>query len=184
MRPTLRLLPLTLAIGFCLPAFAADDDMPINWGQCPLGDVLPPFAGAESIPEGINIDNSNEPTDIAGDMLSGTEDNPMFEGNVTMRRGNQFMGADQITFNQEEQRYTAEGSIRYQGGGLRLRAARAEGNQGSETHTIEDIEYQLLARRGNGGADSVTLSKTGGEIMLNLAGLGSIGISKVQTIGL
>ena len=164
MRPTLRLLPLTLAIGFCLPAFAADDDMPINWGQCPLGDVLPPFAGAESIPEGINIDNSNEPTDIAGDMLSGTEDNPVFEGNVTMRRGNQFMGADQITFNQEEQRYTAEGSIRYQGGGLRLRAARAEGNQGSETHTIEDIEYQLLARRGNGGADSVTLSKTQGSL--------------------
>ena len=32
--------------------------------------------------------------------------------------------------------------------------------------------------------NSVTLSKTGGEIMLNLAGLGSIGISKVQTIGL
>ncbi len=30
--------------------------------------------------------------------------------------------------------------------------------------------------------NSVTLSKTGGEIMLNLAGLGSIGISKVQTI--
>lgn len=32
--------------------------------------------------------------------------------------------------------------------------------------------------------NSVTLSSTGGEIMLNLAGLGSIGISKVQTIGL
>jgi len=32
--------------------------------------------------------------------------------------------------------------------------------------------------------NSVTLSKTGGEIMLNLAGLGSIGMSKVQTIGL
>ena len=32
--------------------------------------------------------------------------------------------------------------------------------------------------------NSVTLSKTGGEIMLNLAGLGSIAMSKVQTIGL
>ena len=42
-----------------------------------------------------------------------------------MRRGNQFMGADQITFDQEEQRYTAEGSIRYQGGGLRLNDRRA-----------------------------------------------------------
>ncbi|MDD0972679.1 flagellar hook assembly protein FlgD [Pseudomonas fontis] len=31
---------------------------------------------------------------------------------------------------------------------------------------------------------SVTLSKTGGEMMLNLAGLGSIALSKVQTIGI
>ena len=32
--------------------------------------------------------------------------------------------------------------------------------------------------------NSVTLSQTGGELMLNLAGLGSIALSKVQTIGL
>lgn len=31
---------------------------------------------------------------------------------------------------------------------------------------------------------SVTLSQTGGEMMLNLAGLGSIALSKVQTIGI
>ncbi|WP_392890823.1 flagellar hook assembly protein FlgD [Pseudomonas migulae] len=31
---------------------------------------------------------------------------------------------------------------------------------------------------------SVTISQTGGELMLNLAGLGSIGLSKVQTIGM
>ncbi|MCY1186213.1 FlgD Ig-like domain protein [compost metagenome] len=31
---------------------------------------------------------------------------------------------------------------------------------------------------------SVTLSQTGGELMLNLAGLGSIALSKVQTIGI
>ena len=32
--------------------------------------------------------------------------------------------------------------------------------------------------------NSVTLSQTGGEIMLNLAGLGAVALSKVQTIGL
>jgi len=31
---------------------------------------------------------------------------------------------------------------------------------------------------------SVTLGQNGGEMMLNLAGLGSIALSKVQTIGL
>lgn len=32
--------------------------------------------------------------------------------------------------------------------------------------------------------NSVTISQTGGELMLNLAGLGSVGLSKVQTIGM
>ncbi|MDU2875320.1 MAG: FLgD tudor-like domain-containing protein, partial [Pseudomonas aeruginosa] len=31
--------------------------------------------------------------------------------------------------------------------------------------------------------DSVTLGQNGGELMLNLAGLGSIALSKVQIIG-
>ena len=31
--------------------------------------------------------------------------------------------------------------------------------------------------------DSVTLGQNGGELMLNLAGLGSIGLSKIQVIG-
>ena len=158
MRPALRLLPLSLSIALCLPAHAADDEMPLDWSLCPAGDVVPAFDGVEAVPEGLNVDNSNLPTDIEGDMLSGTEENPVFQGNVTMRRGDQFMGADQLTYDQAQERYTAEGSIRYQGSGLRMRAARAEGNQATETHTIEDIEYQLLSRRGNGGADSISLS--------------------------
>ncbi|MBA4362714.1 MAG: flagellar biosynthesis protein FlgD, partial [Pseudomonas sp.] len=32
--------------------------------------------------------------------------------------------------------------------------------------------------------NSVTISQTGGELMLNLAGLGSVALSKVQTIGI
>jgi flagellar basal-body rod modification protein FlgD len=32
--------------------------------------------------------------------------------------------------------------------------------------------------------NSVTISQTGGELMLNLAGLGSVALSKVQTIGM
>ena len=32
--------------------------------------------------------------------------------------------------------------------------------------------------------NSVTISQTGGELMLNLAGMGSVALSKVQTIGI
>ena len=156
MRPALRLLPLPLCIALSLNAHAGDD-MPPNWGLCPVQDVVKPFAEAQAAPEGLDIDNHQQATDIEGDALSGTEENPVFDGNVTLRRGNQFLGADQLKYDKGQERYTAEGSIRYQGSGLRMTAARAEGDQGKDTHVIQDLDYQLLSRRGNGGAESVTL---------------------------
>ncbi len=157
MRPALRLLSLPLCIAFALDARAADDPPP-NWGLCPVQDVVKPFADAPAVPEGLNIVNANEATDIEGDMLSGTEENPVFNGNVTLRRGAQFMGAEQLVYDKEKERYTAEGSVRYQGSGLRLTAERAEGDQAKDTHMLENLNYQLLEQRGNGGADSVVLN--------------------------
>ncbi len=162
MRQALRLLPLPLCIALSLNAQA--DDMPPNWGLCPAGDVVKPFVDMQSVPEGINIDPAGEATDIEGDMLTGTEDTPVFNGNVTLRRGDQFMGADQLTYDKEQERYTAEGSIRYQGSGLRMVARRAEGDQAKDTHSIEDLQYQLLARRGNGGAERITLVGDMGQL--------------------
>ena len=156
MHPSLRLLPLPLCIAFSLQVKAADDKPP-NWGLCPVQDVVKPFADAQTLPDGIKIDNANEATDIEGDALSGTEENPVFNGNVTLRRGNQFMGAEHLKYDKSKEQYTAEGNIRYQGGGLRLVAKRAEGDQAKDIHTLQDIEYQLLEQRGNGGADSMVL---------------------------
>ena len=157
MRPVLRLFPLSLCIALSLQVRAADDP-PQNWRLCPIGDVVPPFADALRAPEGLNIDPDGEtPTDIEGDLLSGTDANPMFQGNVTMRRGDQFMGADQLTFDKEAGHYAAEGSVRFQARGLRLRAARAEGDQDTDTHTMENLQYQLLERHGNGQAESLNL---------------------------
>lgn len=51
------------------------------------------------------------------------------------------------------------------------------------TTTVDGAEaemYTLLPAT----VSSVTISQTGGEMMLNLAGLGSIALSKVQTIGI
>ncbi|MEO5629184.1 MAG: LPS assembly protein LptD [Thermomonas sp.] len=156
MRPSLRLLPLPLCIALSLQAHAADDMRP-NWALCPVQDVVKPFADAQTVPEGVKIENTNEATDIEGDALSGTEENPVFNGNVTLRRGDQFMGAERLNYDKSKEQYTAEGSIRYQGSGLRLTADRAEGDQAKETHTLHDLDYQLLSQRGNGGADSVML---------------------------
>lgn len=163
MRPAPRLLALPLLITLSLQA-QARDDTPQNWGLCPIVDVIPQFAEALQAPEGLDIDSKGQPTDIEGDQLTGTDANPIFRGNVTMRRGAQFMGADEITYDQEQGRYTAEGNIRYQAPGLRLRAEHAQGNQNTDTHTLEDIRYQLLSRRGNGTAKSANLTGDTGSL--------------------
>lgn len=51
----------------------------------------------------------------------------------------------------------------------------AQASYGAETKGL----YTMLPAN----VDSVTLGQNGGELMLNLAGLGSIGLSKVQVIG-
>jgi len=115
VRPALRLLPLTLCIAVSLQAHAADGKSAPTYKLCPLVDAVPAFEDVQKAPEGLNILNNNQlPTDLEGDLLSGTEANPVFNGNVTMRRGDQFMGADQLTFDKAQNRYNAEGSVRYQ----------------------------------------------------------------------
>jgi flagellar basal-body rod modification protein FlgD len=51
------------------------------------------------------------------------------------------------------------------------------------TTTIDDQSVALITYL-PATVNSVTISQTGGELMLNLAGLGSIALSKVQTIGM
>lgn len=178
MRPLLRLFPLTLCIAATLQAHAQTRDrMAPSWALCPVIDVVPPFKELERAPEGLSVQPASTadtstatgqdgapPIDIAGDQLSGTSANPVFRGSVTMRRGNQFLGTDQLTFDKNEGRYQAEGSVRFQTRGIRLLAARAEGDQNSDTHTLQDLQYQLLDRRGNGKADSLNLADDSGSL--------------------
>ncbi|MBV2208856.1 MAG: LPS assembly protein LptD [Thermomonas sp.] len=156
VRLALRLLPLSLAITASLSALAAEDK-PHNWALCPIEETVPAFADAFQAPQGLNVHPADQPTDIEGDDLGGTDANPIFKGNVTMRRGAQFMGADQLTFDKEKGRYTAEGSVRYQASGLRLLASHAEGDQQADSHSMRDLKYQLLERRGNGQASRLEM---------------------------
>jgi LPS-assembly protein len=155
VRKALRLLPLPVLIAVSLAAHA-DDDRPEDWRLCPVVDAIPAFADAQN-PTGITSTRVEQPTDISGDTLAGTEDNPVFEGNVSLRRGDQFLGTDKLTFESETGKYIATGSVRYQDAGMRLVAATAEGNQNSDTHQLNDVDYQLVSRRGNGGADHITM---------------------------
>jgi len=163
VRSTLRLTPLALCIGLSLGAQAWAQDMPQqedmadDFSLCPIVDAVPVF---ENVPEKSGIfmgDRSAAPTDIEGDSLAGTDVAPEFEGNVALRRGDQYLGADKLTYDSTVQRYVAEGNIRYQDAAMRLTAERAEGNQAADQHRIEDLKYQLVSRRGNGESDMIEL---------------------------
>lgn len=165
MQHPLRLLPLSLSVALCLPVSAlAADEKPLNWSLCPAGDVLPPFEGAPPAAGPGAPARNALPTDIQGDLLSGTETQPQYQGNVALIRGDQFLGTDHMRFDTESGTYVAEGNVRYQDSGIRIVADRAEGDQDTDTHLIRNIHYQLVDRRGNGGADSIHLQGPQGQL--------------------
>ena len=177
MRITLRLLPLSLCIAVALPAHAAESE---DYGLCPVGDAVPAFvdAPAADIAPATDIAalRAEQPTDIEGDQLEGAQppgadglaapaQTTLVQGNVQLRRGDQFLGTDRLTYNSETGQYTAEGSVRYQDSGMRIVADRAEGNQEADTHTISALRYQLIERRGNGGAARIELNGEKGALI-------------------
>jgi LPS-assembly protein len=167
VRPSSRLTPLALCIGFALSAQAQRalaQDMEDDFGLCPVVDAVPSFDDAPATGIRLGQDRSKLPTDIEGNTLSGTDVAPQFEGDVALRRGDQFLGADKLTYDSEKQNYVAEGNIRYQDSSLRLTARRAEGNQAEDRHKIQDLKYQLVSRRGNGESSEIDLQGAKGSL--------------------
>ena len=168
MRPVLRLLPLPFSIALCLPALA--DEKPESWALCPIEDPVPAFEGVPQPSAGANTeqvraDRANQSTNIEGDKLGGTEQNLEYQGNVALKRGDQYLGADNLTYDQEKDTYSAEGHVRYQDAGIRLVAESARGDQNADRHQIDNLQYQLVSRRGNGGADRIDMKGPEGSLL-------------------
>jgi LPS-assembly protein len=157
------LLPLPFCIALSLSAHAADDS-PVDWGLCPIEPAVPTFDDAQA-PVGDAEARGTQPTDIEGDSLDGVQGQTLnYNGNVALRRGDQFLGTDKLTYDQATNRYVAEGSVRYQDSGMRLVAERAEGDQNLDAHKIDNVKYQLISRRGNGGADRIEMKGEQGAL--------------------
>lgn len=167
VRPSLRLLPIPFAIAIALPALA-EDRKPDNWGLCPATDAIPPFAGAQAPAVDrarARTERTELPTLIEGDSQSGTDTNLAYSGNVTLQRGDQFLHADNLEFNQDDSTYIANGNVQYQDSAMRVIAERLHGNQNTDSHQLEDIRYQLVSRRGNGGAERIEMGGSIGSLV-------------------
>lgn len=169
MHHPLRLLPLPLSLAIALaalhpPAAAADDDIEPDWSLCPVVEAVPAFPEAPPV-SGVAGDRSDLPTDIAADQLAGIDGESVeYFGNVTLRRGDQFLGADRLEYRNEDSTYVATGRVRYQDAGMRLVAGRLEGDQEADTHRVDEVTYQLTERRGNGGAERIEMKGAQGAL--------------------
>ena len=123
------------------------DEKPLNWDLCPAIEPLPGFEDAPPADKAAAENRQQLPTDIEGDELSGTTTIPQYQGNVTLKRGDQFLHADTLRMDTDSGNYVAEGNVRYQDSSFRMVADRAEGNQETDTHKVTNIRYQLVDRR-------------------------------------
>jgi len=163
VRPAFRLLPLPLCIALSLAAHAADD-IPVDWSMCPVEDAVPLFPDAQP-PVGRAEDRESLPTDITGAEVTGISGGMQtITGGATLRRGDQFLGTDDLQFSQETGTYTATGNVRYQDSGIRVVAERLEGDQDTESHRIDNVRYQLTSRRGSGGAERIEMTGAQGRM--------------------
>ena len=160
-----------------VPPAAADSGADASNSTAPAADTSAPTASSDidastsaagsttATPKLTPQQRTELPTDIAGDQLSGTEgSDATYSGHVALTRGDQFLGTDRLVFNSETGNYEAQGSVRYQDSGIRLVADSATGNQDADTHRLEDVRYQLISRRGNGGAERAEMHASEGKL--------------------
>lgn len=169
MRSAFRLLPLPFAIALAMPAWA-DDEKPVSWALCPVQDAIPAFPGAPPpVPpdqqKAERAERVGADTNISSDSSLGTAERGLLSGNVVMIKGDQFLNSDNFHYVDEDQTsYVADGNVRYSDSGIRILAKRAEGNTTTDTHSVSDIQYQLVDRRGNGVAQSMSMAGPLGKL--------------------
>ena len=78
--------------------------------------------------------------------------------------GDQFLGTRKLDYDSTTGKFIAEGDVRFQGSGLRVLADHGEGDQNADTYNLKNVRYQLMSRRGNGGAEHIEMHGTQGSL--------------------
>ena len=150
--PRLRVAPLASALLLAiasLPA-AARSSTPEEWVLCRPNALLD-FWNPDLPKDGVREES---PAELAAERFDvSNEKFYVLEGDVEIRRADQYIAADTLRYDVEQERYEAEGNVHYQDRGLLLGADKAVGELGDEDrNTLDNVRYQLLDARGNGQA--------------------------------
>jgi LPS-assembly protein len=158
-KASLRLLPLCLAISFAVHAQTVEKKP--DWLLCRNPETLPLFIEPVENPG----DRDLTPTDIAADNLNVKKDDvTVFEGKVELRRADQWLASDKLTYFHKTQTFNTEGPVRYQDKSVRLTADEAKGDQKTDTMEMTKVTYQFSKELGNGTAADAKMKGSVGEL--------------------
>lgn len=159
MHPSLRLLPVCIAVSFAAQAAEPASD---EWVLCRGTDAIPAFREA---PAPGKLPDEEAPTDVdAATLQYQDKERTVFAGDVKLERGGQWLGADQVTYLHDKEEYEAKGNVRYEDRNMRLVADEARGYQTRDRTELDDVRYQMLSQRGNGRADKAVMQGPRGTL--------------------
>lgn len=148
-------LPLVACLGLILCASLDAQPLPADHATWRLCGGNPAFAW--QVPLRPMDDPDQASLLHAGQLDVSGQDTYRFERGATISQPGRHIAAEQIDYIHSSGAYQATGGVRYQDRHLALQAARAEGNLPRRQSRLESVDYRLVAARGNGSAQSVSL---------------------------
>ncbi len=139
---------LTLLLAVCVAPLRAAPPSPSNWSLC----CQPPLAAPT---ETVRPDR-NVPIDLTSDSAASTSlQEYQLSGNVLMRRADQRLQADFLSYDQATGRVMADGNITYSETDLSLTGEHVELELQADRGLVKGVQYRLFQRHARGGASSV-----------------------------
>ncbi len=137
------------------------NDKPDNWNLCPRSDTLAPFddAPATSFKHRTGPHSSDR---YRGRRAHRHPGYPQYLGNVALKRGDQFLGTDSLTFDTDNETYIARACPLP--GTARSACWRTRRRQPATIPTASPIPLPIAVARGNGIAESIDLQGSQGEL--------------------
>ncbi|MGA9828217.1 MAG: LPS assembly protein LptD [Rhodanobacteraceae bacterium] len=128
---------------------------PDDFSMCKKNDLLDFYV--PGLP--TTGDRGSTPADFSAvKVQSGDAHGYVLEGDAELRRLDQLLRADTLSYDTDTTAYVATGHVRYQDRAVLMSANRAKGATKPEHATLDNVRYQLLGSRGNGRAAHADMS--------------------------
>lgn len=126
-----------------------------QWLVCEDAESLPLFQPLLAEP---SADSDTLATDIFSNSFDiQKKDQSVFEGNVELKRGQEWLSTDKLRFNHAAETYQTEGLVHFQNQTLRMTAQHAQGNVKTDSVELTGLQYQFHESNANGTAEKVTV---------------------------